>query len=422
MSESGITTQPSCADSFEVGALPVAEAREKIQSSIAPVAGFEKVALRAALGRVLAEDVISTIDVPSHTNSAMDGYALAGSELPVDRVTALRVVGTAWAGKPCDVAPGPGECVRIMTGAKMPAGTDTVVMQEQVERDGDAARIGTGHRSGQNVREAGEDLAAGAVAVHAGKKLAPAELGLLASLGIPEVKVTRRLRAAFFSTGDELRSVGETLKEGDIYDSNRYTLYGMLGRLGVDVLDMGVVPDTRDALRQAFHDAARNADVVITTGGVSVGEADFIKETLAELGEVSFWKIAIKPGRPLAFGKVLDAVFFGLPGNPVAVMVTFYAFVQPALRHMMGEDHFHPARPRIAAGSRVKKKPGRTEYVRGYLHTDENGKMVVEKTGFQGSGILSSMSRANCFMVLPPDCAGIEAGEPVEVELFEGLV
>ncbi len=422
MTNPGITPQPSCADNFEADALPVAEARRRIQSTIAPIKGFEKVALRSALGRVLAEDVVSTINVPSHTNSAMDGYALAGSELPEKDTKTFKVVGTAWAGQPLDARPGTGDCVRIMTGAKMPDGTDTVVMQEQVERHGDTVRVGTGHRRGQNVRHAGEDLAAGAVAVPAGKKLSPAELGLLASLGIPELRVTRRLRAAFLSTGDELRSVGEVLNDGEIYDSNRYTLYGMLGRLGVDVIDMGVVPDTREALRKAFQDAGRNADVVISTGGVSVGEADFIKEILAETGEVSFWKIAIKPGRPLAFGKVFDAVFFGLPGNPVAVMVTFYAFVQPALRHMMGEDHIHPARTKVAAGSRIKKKPGRTEYVRGYLHTDENGPVTVDKTGFQGSGILSSMSRANCFMVLPPDCAGVEAGELVEVELFEGLV
>ncbi len=312
MSDSGITPQPSCADSFEIDSLTVAEARRRIRASIAPAQGFEKVALRSGLGRVLAEDVVSTIDVPAHTNSAMDGYALAGSELPDSGVRTLGVIGTAWAGQPFDAVPGPGECVRIMTGAKMPEATDTVVMQEQVERQGDTARIGPGHRPGQNVRKSGEDLAAGAVAVHAGKRLAPAELGLIASLGIPEVKVSRRLRVAFFSTGDELRSVGETLNDGEIYDSNRYTLHGMLGRLGADVIDMGVVPDTRNALRQAFRNAAKSADVVITTGGVSVGEADFVKDILAELGEVNFWKIAIKPGRPLAFGNIADAVFFSL--------------------------------------------------------------------------------------------------------------
>ena len=422
MTEADITTQPSCADGFEIDSLTVEEARKRIGGTINAIHGIEKVALRSGLGRVLAEDVVSTIDVPSHTNSAMDGYALAGAQLPERGVRSLKVIGTAWAGQPFEATPGPEECVRIMTGAKMPEGTDTVVMQEQVDRHGESARIGADHLPGQNVRQAGEDLSAGAIAVHRGKRLTPAELGLLASLGIPEIGVTRRLRVAFFSTGDELRSVGESLKEGEIYDSNRYTLYGMLGRLGVEVLDMGVVPDTRNELRQAFQDAADNADVVITTGGVSVGVADFVKDILAELGEVNFWKIAIKPGRPLAFGKVSDAVFFGLPGNPVAVMVTFYEFVQPALRLMAGEDHFQPARPRVAAGSRVKKKAGRTEFVRGHLHTDEHGRVVVDKTGFQGSGVLSSMSRANCFMVLPPECAGVEAGELVEVELFEGLV
>ncbi len=422
MNTTDVKNQPSCADNFEVDSLSVDEARRRIQAVIAPAKGFEKVAIRSAMGRILLEDVISNIDVPSHTNAAMDGYALAGTDLPGRGVTSLRVIGTAWAGQPYTARSGPGECVRIMTGAKMPDGTDTVIMQEQAEHEDDVVRIGTGHRAGQNVREAGEDLAAGEIALHAGKKLAPAELGLLASLGIGEIKVTRRLRVAFFSTGDELRSIGETLKDGEVYDSNRYTLYGMLERLGADLLDMGVVPDRRDALRQAFEHAARNADVVITTGGVSVGEADFVKEILAELGTVDFWKIAIKPGRPLAFGRVLDSVFFGLPGNPVAVMVTFYQFVQPALRHMMGEDHIHPARIRAVAGSKLKKKPGRTEFVRAHLHADDKGQMVAVKTGFQGSGILSSMSRANCFVVLPPECTGVEAGELVEVQLFEGLV
>jgi len=422
MNTPGIQTQPSCADSTDRDSLSVEEARGRIEALIRPVAGFEKVAIRSALGRILTENIVSNIDVPSHTNSAMDGYALAGSELPESDVKAFEVVGTAWAGRPYEDSIGAGECVRIMTGASMPRGSDTVVMQEQVEQDGGAVRIGTGHRPGQNVREAGEDLSVGEVAIPKGKRITPAELGLLASLGMAELKISRRLRVAFFSTGDELRSIGESLREGDVYDSNRYTLYGMLTRLGVEIIDMGVVPDTREALREGFRDAARNADVVITTGGVSVGEADFVKEILAELGEVGFWKIAIKPGRPLAFGKVLDGVFFGLPGNPVAVMVTFYQFVQPALRHMMGETHIRPARFKAPSGTRLNKRAGRTEFVRAHLGTDESGQMAVHKTGFQGSGILSSMSRADCFIVLPPECAGVEPGEQVDVEVFEGMV
>jgi molybdopterin molybdotransferase len=309
-----------------------------------------------------------------------------------------------------------------MTGAKMPDGLDTVIMQEQVECVDDTILIGSGHKPGQNVRQAGEDLAVGAVAVSAGTRIDPAELGLFASLGVAEVEVARRLRVAFFSTGDELRSIGEPLAEGEIYDSNRYTLHGMLTRLGVELLDMGVIADQREAIGDAFRRAASMADVIITTGGVSVGEADYVKEILAETGTVDFWKLAIKPGRPLAFGTVRDAFFFGLPGNPVAVMVTFYEFVQPALRRMMGQQGLRPARFRVPCRSRLKKRPGRMEFQRGLLQVADNGSLSVSRTGAQGSGMLSSMSSANCFIILPTDSGSVEPGDMVDVEPFEGLV
>ncbi|HLQ25487.1 MAG TPA: gephyrin-like molybdotransferase Glp, partial [Acidiferrobacterales bacterium] len=402
--------------------LPVTEALRRIDSEITPISGIERVAVRSALGRVLAEDVHSHIDVPAHTNSAMDGYAVAGVDLAESGSRELRVIGTAWAGRPFTGVVRPGDCVRIMTGAKMPSGTDTVVMQERAERVGDVIRIGSGNRPGQNVRQAGEDIAKGGIVLAAGKKLLPAELGLLASLGFVEITVKRRLRVAFFSTGDELRSAGEALAEGDIYDSNRYTLHAMLTRLGVDVTDMGVVRDRREDLERALKEAAQAADAVITSGGVSVGEADFIKETLASLGRVNFWKIAMKPGRPLAFGRIANAVFFGLPGNPVSVMVTFYEFVQPALRRLMGQTDTRSPRIMVPCVSRLKKTPGRMEFQRGILETESNGRLVVRSTGEQGSGILSSMSKANCFIVLPMEAGAVEPETLVAVELFEGLI
>ena len=398
------------------------EALARISADISPVEGFETVATRAALDRVLYAPLRATLDVPAHTNSAMDGYALDGAQLPAEGEREFRVIGTSWAGRPFDGTAGPGECVRIMTGATVPAGTDTVVMQEQVRREGDTAIIGSRHKPGQNVRVAGEDLKAGEIAMDAGILLRPAHLGMIASLGLGEVRVRRRPRVAFFSTGDELASIGETLGPGQIYDSNRYTLYGMLKRLGVDVIDLGVVRDRREDLEAAFLAAAAQADVVITSGGVSVGEADFVTETLDRIGEVGFWTVAIKPGRPIAFGRVAGALFFGLPGNPVSVMVTFYQLVQPALRILAGLDAPEtPLRVTATLESRLKKKPGRREFQRGVLTMATEGRYRVVPAGRQGSGILRSMAQANCFIVLPEDCADVEAGAEVPVQPFAGL-
>jgi molybdopterin molybdotransferase len=413
----------SCADDYDPNSMPVDKAREVIARFLSPVSTAERVHVRAALGRVLAADVISPLDVPAHDNSAMDGYAVRFADLKADGEVTLKVAGTAFAGVPFSGAVKAGECVRIMTGGVVPAGADTIVMQEHVQAKGDQVRMGGGHRKGQNLRRAGEDLKAGAVALRRGQVLRPAEIGLIASLGIPEVMVYRRLRVAFFSTGDELVSVGTPPQEGQIYDSNRYTIYGMLERLGCEVIDMGVVRDDPALLEQAFQEAAATADVVITSGGVSVGEADFVKELLNKLGEVVFWKIAMKPGRPLAYGKIGKAHFFGLPGNPVSVMVTFYQFVRDALLKLSGRDPIEPPPTfRVPCTSSLKKAPGRTEFQRGILSRDAAGNWSVRVTGEQGSGILRSMSEANCFIILPTDQGNVAPGALVDVQVMEGVI
>ena len=357
----------------------------------------------------------------------MDGYAIDGAELPSQGQQAFVVAGTAWAGRPYLGNVKSGECIRIMTGAAMPENTDTVIMQEHVQKDGGNILVDNTNKLGQNVRQAGEDIATGEVTLTRGNFISPAELGLLASVGISEVRVLKKIRIAFFSTGDELQPVGSVLEKGQIYDSNRYTLYGMLARLGVEIIDMGVIKDKKDAIKQAFNKAALCADVVITSGGVSVGDADFVKETLESIGEVNFWKVAMKPGRPLAFGKIKDAWFFGLPGNPVSVMVTFYMFVQPALKKMMGSAYHEPLIINATSNTQLRKRPGRIEYQRGVLTRIEHSDPTVcnyevIKTGAQGSGILRSMSNANCFIILPTDSSDVEIGDSVQVLPFEAIV
>jgi molybdopterin molybdotransferase len=352
----------------------------------------------------------------------MDGYALNARELPEQDSRELEVVGVAWAGAPYKGELQAGQCVRIMTGAKMPDEADCVVIQEQAQEiDPQRIRIGGGHRAGQNIRHPGEDIQTGQHILPAGKRISPAELGLLASLGIAELKVHRRVRAAFFTSGDELKSIGQVLEEGQIYDSNRYTLYGMLSELGVDIIDMGVVPDSEQTLRQALNDAAHSADLVLTTGGISVGAADHLKHLIHNEGEVLFSKVAIKPGRPVTFGRWKQAWYFGLPGNPVAAMATFYHFVRPALRQLQGE----PAAPASYLSARaergLKKAPGRTEIQRGFLYQGDDGQWWVRSTGKQGSGVLSSMSQGNCFILLHDAQAEIAAGQLVSVEPFDLL-
>jgi molybdopterin molybdotransferase len=418
----------SCVSGYDPNALPVAQAQEFIARLVPQVEAVESVAIRAALGRVLARDIVSPIDVPAHDNSAMDGFALRASDLAAQGQTELQIAGTGLAGQPFTehVVPA-GQCVRIMTGAVMPAGLDTVVPQEFVQVANDRAHIPAGVvRAGDNRRLAGEDLARGEPALRMGRLLRPADLGLLASLGQGEVPVRRRLRVAFFSTGDELRSIGEPLPEGCVYDSNRYTLWGMLQRLGVELLDLGVVRDQPAALEAAFRDAAACADAVITSGGVSVGEADHTKKIMAQLGEVLFWRIAMRPGRPMAIGRVgstgTQAILFGLPGNPVAVMVTFYAFVRDALLRMSGAAVEPLPLLRAASTAPLRKKPGRTEYQRGIVTRAADGNWQVAITGAQGSGILRSMSEANGLVILHHAQGSVAAGEAVDVLPFDGLV
>lgn len=415
------SSSDDCASLEMSNLLTVDTALQQIRNAITPLRGYERCGLRDAFNRILAENVTSPLNVPAYINSAMDGYAVNSDDLPAEGSRQLQVIGTAFAGTPFEGAVGKGQAVRIMTGAMVPEGSDTVVMQEQAERDGDTLTIHSGHQVGENVRQIGEDIAKGGVVLTAGKKIRGAELGLLASLGIAEVSVKRRLRVATFSTGDELCSIGETLRPGQIYDSNRYSLYGMLRALNVEHIDMGVIRDDPEAIRNAFITASTIADVLITSGGVSVGDADYVKQTLDELGQVNFWKIKMKPGKPLAFGQLNQAVFFGLPGNPVSVMATFYQIVQPSLRYLMGQDTTVPVRLKVRTAERLKMRPGRQDFQRGILERSAQGELTVRSTGNQGSHILSSMSLANCFIILPAESGPVESGEMVEVEPFEGL-
>ena len=389
---------------------------------LTPITTTERLHIRAALDRVIAQDVVSPLDVPGHDNSAMDGWAYRHADLVAGDVTVMRRIGTSFAGKPYLGSVGKGECARIFTGAVMPDGCDTVAMQERVTEDDAGVHIPNDLKLGQNRRFRGEDLKTGALAVKCGSLVGPATVGLLASLGIAEVSVYRKLRVAFFSTGDELKSIGTTLGPGEIYDSNRYTIYSMLERAGCQPIDLGNFVDSPEAIRAGFEAASANADVVITSGGVSVGEADFIKQMLSELGEVLFWKIAMKPGRPMAYGKVGGAHFFGLPGNPVAVMVTFYQFVRSALATLQGRtDYMLPPTVKATLVNKIKKMSGRTEFQRGVLTIGASG-VEVRTTGDQGSGILSSMTQANCFVVLATDVGGVEPGAMVDVQMFEGVM
>ena len=373
-----------------------------------------------ALDRIVAREVISPVSVPPHDNSAMDGYAFRGSDLDQGDSVSLRCVGTALAGPAWKGQVGAGECVKIMTGAVMPAGLDTVVPQEMTQASGDQIVFASkALRTGDNRRLSGEDLQRGQVALAAGTRIGPAALGLLASLGVPEVAVHRRLRVAYFSTGSEILSLGEAPREGAVYDSNRYTVLGLLTRMGCQMVDLGVCPDDPALLEARFRQAAAKADVVITSGGVSVGEADFTKAMMRQLGDVAFWRIAMRPGRPMAVGRIDRCVLFGLPGNPVAVMVTFLAFVRPALWRLMGATERALPVVRARSEERMRKKPGRTEYQRGVLSRGPDGEWHVRTTGQQGSGVLRSMVEADGLIVLPHESGDVQIGDWVEVTLFD---
>ena len=412
----------SVCDDYDPNSMPVEQAREYIKAFLGPVKETERVNLHAALGRILAEEIHATHNVPNHDNSAMDGYAFNSDDL-AQGTTRLKITGAAFAGNALTSSFEKGACVRIMTGAAIPEGADTVIAQERVELDGEFVQFTDTPNRGANVRYAGEDLKAGQVVLNIGHQIIPSDLGLIASLGIGEITVYRKLKVSFFSTGDELASIGSTLKSGQIFDSNRYTLFGMLSRMGVEIQDLGAIPDDPILLEKTLIKAAEHSDVILTSGGVSVGEADYMKQLLQKLGQVLFWKIAMKPGRPLAFGRIGNAHYFGLPGNPVAVMVTFYQFVRQAMLVLMGQPN-----PRsipmlsVVCTSPIRKLKGRTEFQRGILFMGEDGTWQVKTTGNQSSGVLSSMSQANCFIVLDDNVGNVEAGALVKVQLFDGVI
>lgn len=420
---------------------------------VVPVQDTQDLPLFEALGRVLADDVISPFDVPPHDNSAMDGYAFDGAALASGQGLSLQVMGTAMAGKAWAGTVTAGQCVKIMTGAIMPAGLNTVVPQEFVQQGRDAISIPPGLlAAGDNRRLRGEDLAQGKPALLKGELVTPARLGLAASLGLKTLRCFRPLRVAYFSTGDEILSLGEPPREGAVYDSNRYTVYALLTRMGCQVIDMGVVRDDPELLEAAFSQAALAADAIITSGGVSVGEADHTKTMMKKLGDVAFWRIAMRPGRPMAVGRIIStdfpvksatspgkdclssyenssiqntvngAVLFGLPGNPVAVMVTFLAFVRPALLQMMGATGTQPVLLKALSSEAIRKKPGRTEYQRGWVCTAADGTLSVRTTGSQGSGVLRSMAEANGLIVLHHAQGNVAVGDGVDVLMFDGAI
>lgn len=409
--------------------LTVAQARAAIAGLLRPVTDTQQLPLREALGRVLAEDLISPIDVPAHDNSAMDGYAFSGDGLDGAGITRLRVVGTLYAGAPHTGDVGRGECLRIMTGAVMPSSLDTVVPLELCRSEADQVLIEPGViRVGENRRRCGEDLQAGLPALRRGRRLRPADLGLIASLGVATVTVLRPLRVALFSTGDELRTLGQTLDPGCVYDSNRTSLFGALQRLGMEVIDLGVVADDRTALHAALQAAVAQADVVLTSGGVSMGDADCTRQVLADMGEVSFWKVAMRPGRPFAFGTLRrpgglpPSWLFALPGNPVAALVTYYVLARDALLQLAGADPQPLPTLQARCSTAIRKRPGRTEFQRAVVEPTVQGQWQVRLTGPQGAGVLRSMSEANALLVLGHDQGSVAAGDMVEVWLFDGLV
>ena len=413
---------------YDPKALPAGHVNQFLARLVEPVTAAETVSVFAALGRVLAEDVVSPISVPPHDNSAMDGFAFDGAALrPGQPLTLQLAEGTAWAGTAWAGTAQPGQCVKIMTGAIVPPGLDTVVPVEFVKVEGNQVTVPPDVlQRGDNRRLLGEDLMAGQPALRRGQTLGPAALGLIASLGLSQVSVVRRLKVAYFSTGDEILSLGEAPREGAVYDSNRYTVFGLLTRLGVEVLDMGVVRDEPAALEAAFRQAAREADAIITSGGVSMGEADHTKAMMKQLGDVAFWRIAMRPGRPMAVGRIAEqgksSVLFGLPGNPVAVMVTFLAFVRPALQRMMGCTDSEPVLLKARSAEALRKKPGRTEYQRGIVTRAADGTLHARTTGNQGSGVLRSMAEANGLIVLHHGQGNVAVGDEVDVMMFDGVI
>lgn len=396
------------------------QAIPQLLEQINSIKDTEMIQLSHCLGRVLAEDLASPLDLPPFDNSAMDGYAFCFADLA--NTDKFKLIGYSFAGHPFEGKYQKGSCVRIMTGATVPEGYDTVQMQEKTQADGDNINIDAPYKKGANIRVRGEEIQAGTPVLKAGTRVGAAEMGVLATIGVSQARVYRQLTVAFFSTGDELRPVGSDLAPGQIYDSNRYAILGLLQKAGVDWLDLGVIPDEPQALRAAFRNAASQADMVITSGGVSVGDADYTKQILDEEGEITFWKMAIKPGKPFAFGKLGKSVFCGLPGNPVSSMVTFYKIVMPLLEKMQGRPVTKALTFNARLSHQIRKHPGRVEYQRGILSRNQEGELEVCTTGSQGSGMLTSMTLANCFIILPQMQGDVSAGSLVEVEPFNEIL
>ncbi|TXY07501.1 bifunctional molybdopterin-guanine dinucleotide biosynthesis adaptor protein MobB/molybdopterin molybdotransferase MoeA [Vibrio mimicus] len=410
----------ACCDTLSPAFLSVEQGREKILSLISPLAETESVAIQECYQRVLAREVHSPINVPAYRNSAMDGYALRSDDLERD---SYRVVAEVLAGSHYPKTVELGEAVKIMTGAPMPLGADTVVMREQTTQNGDVVSFaGAKIKAGQNVRQAGEDLAQGQAVFHSGQRLLSPEMGMLASLGFAHADVFRSLKVAIFSTGDEVQAPGGDIEPNSIFDSNRFTLTGLLKQLGCQVIDLGIIEDDEAKMMQVLEQAAKQADVVITSGGVSVGDADFIKSALEKLGQIDFWRINMRPGRPLAFGQIAGKPFFGLPGNPVAVMVSFINFVEPALRKMQGEQSWQPLKVNAIALEDLRSRQGRTEFSRGVYAFNTQGQLTVRTTGKQGSGILRSMSEANCLIEIAPAIDTVKVGESVTIIPLQGRI
>ncbi len=407
------------------GLMPIESALSQMQSELTNVCQAISLPLEQALGYALAEDILSPLNVPAFDNSAMDGYALSQVELQncsCEQPVVLKQVGRALAGSPYIGEIPSGCCVRIMTGAVLPEGADTVVIQEQVSTIDEQIQFTHSPRLGDNVRLVGEDIKLGQRVLKQGHQLTPRDIPLLASLGLQSVQVFRKLKVAVLSSGDELKALGEPLKAGELYDSNRYSMIALLSRLNVEVIDFGIIKDDKNALRKAFLSADQQADVVISSGGVSVGEADFIKEILSELGGISFWKLAIKPGKPFAFGHLPNSVFFGLPGNPVSALVTLYQLAVPAINKLSGVAGKAPIRFTAIIQDEIRKKAGRTDFQRGLYAVNQAGQIIVKSTGKQGSGIFSSMSQSNCFIVLEQERGNVQAGESVIIEPYSHLL
>ncbi|EJG0025380.1 bifunctional molybdopterin-guanine dinucleotide biosynthesis adaptor protein MobB/molybdopterin molybdotransferase MoeA [Vibrio alginolyticus] len=412
--------EAACCDTLSPAFLSVVQGQEKILSLVNTVSEIEACKIENAYGRVLAEHIVSPVNVPQYTNSAMDGYAIRSDDVDRD---SYQVVVEVMAGHAYDQPLDVGQAVKIMTGAPTPRNGDTVVMREQASQEGDKVTFnGANIKAGQNVRQAGEDLAIGSDVFTAGTRLASPEMGMIASLGFGEANVFRKVKVAVFSTGDEVQAPGTEQKANSIYDSNRFTIMGMLEKLGCEILDFGILEDNEKLMIEALENASAQADVVMTSGGVSVGDADYIKLALDKLGQIDFWRINMRPGRPLAFGQINNKPFFGLPGNPVAVMVSFINFVEPALRKMQGEQGWKPLKVNAIATENLRSRQGRTEFSRGVYELDETGRLTVRTTGKQGSGILRSMSEANCLIEISPAIDTVKAGESVTIIPLQGRI